>query len=130
LTAPDVDADIFRLQAQAVKTIGERTTLYASANDEALALSKRFQGYQRAGDVRPDIVIVPGVDSIDVSAVDSSFLGHSYYGDNTSVISDIARLLRTGWPPERRCGLQSVANTLASYWTFVAHAVCPLNGTN
>ncbi len=125
LTAPDVDADTFRLLAQSVRTVGERTTLYASANDEALALSKRFQGYQRAGDVRPDIVVVPGLDSIDVSALDTSLLGHSYYGDNTSVISDIARVLRTGWPPERRCGLEEVASALSRYWTFVAHAVCP-----
>lgn len=127
-TAPDVDADTFKLLAQGVRTIGDRTTLYASANDEALALSKTYQGYQRAGDVRPEIVIVPGVDSIDVSAVDTSLLGHSYYGDNTSVISDIARLLRSGLPPEKRCGLQSMANAALRYWTFVAHSVCPAIG--
>jgi esterase/lipase superfamily enzyme len=130
LTAPDVDADTFRLLARAVQTIGDRMTLYASANDKALALSKQFQGYQRAGDVRPDIVVVSGLDSIDVSAVDTSFLGHSYVGDNASVISDIARLLRTGWPPDRRCGLQSIASGAASYWTFIAHAICPVGGGN
>lgn len=128
LTAPDVDADTFRLLAQPVKTMGERTTLYASANDKALALSKEFQGYQRAGDVRPDIVVVPGLDSIDVSAVDTSFLGHSYVGDNTSVISDIARLLRTGWPPDRRCGLKPATIATSSFWMFVANAICPVNG--
>ena len=127
LTAPDVDADNFRLLAQAVQTLGERTTLYASANDEALTLSRRYQGYQRAGDVNPNIVIVPGLDSIDVSAVDTSLLGHSYYGDNTSVISDIARLLRTGFPPERRCGLQATTTPTTRYWSFVAHAICPAN---
>jgi esterase/lipase superfamily enzyme len=130
LTAPDVDADTFRLLATTIQTIGERTTLYASANDKALALSKQFQGYQRAGDVRPDIVLVSGIDSIDVSAVDTSLLGHSYVGDNASVISDIARLLRTGWSPARRCGLQSVPNGTASYWTFIAHAICPVVGTS
>lgn len=125
LTAPDVDADSFRLLAAAVETVGERTTLYASANDKALALSKEFQGYQRAGDVRPAIVVVPGLDSIDVSAVDTTFVGHSYVGDNTSVISDIARLMRTGLPPERRCGLSRGLGPAASYWLFVAHSICP-----
>lgn len=126
LTAPDVDADKFRELARAVETLGERTTLYASSKDEALALSKRFQGYQRAGDVQPDMVVVPGLDSIDVSNVDTSLLGHSYVGDNTSVIADIARLLRTGFAPARRCGLNAVPPTgAASYWMFIAHAICP-----
>lgn len=126
LTAPDVDADRFRQLAVAFRAISERTTLYASANDEALALSKTFQGYQRAGDVVPQIVTVDGIDSIDVSAVDTSFLGHSYYGDNTSVISDIRRLLQTGFAPDRRCGLQSATRAALRYWTFVAKAICPM----
>lgn len=126
LTAPDVDADDFRDIARAIEKLGDRTTLYASSHDEALALSKKFQGYQRAGDVDPKIVLVPGLDSIDVSKVDTSLLGHSYVGSNTSVISDIARLLQTGFAPGRRCGLQSVPPSgLATYWMFVAHAICP-----
>jgi len=126
LTAPDVDADNFRLLAQAVSALGARTTLYASAHDEALTLSKKYQGYQRAGDVTPQIVTVNGVDSIDVSDVDTSLLGHSYYGDNGSVVSDIRRLLSTGWGPDRRCGLRAVSTTAAQYWTFVAHTICPV----
>lgn len=125
LTAPDVDADTFKVLARTFHLISERTTLYASANDEALALSKQYQGYQRAGDVRPQIVSMDHLDSIDVSAVDTSLLGHSYFGDNTSVISDIRRLLQTGYPPERRCGIQAVADAVVRYWTFVAHTVCP-----
>jgi esterase/lipase superfamily enzyme len=126
LTAPDVDADNFRLLAQAFSALAERTTLYASAHDEALTISKQYQGYQRAGDVTPQIVTVNGVDSIDVSDVDTSLLGHSYYGDNGSVVSDIRRLLSTGLGPDRRCGLRAVTNTAAQYWTFVAHAICPI----
>jgi esterase/lipase superfamily enzyme len=127
LTAPDVDADSFKLLVRRFNLVAARTTLYASSNDEALRLSKQYQGYQRAGDVRPQIVITPGVDSIDVSAVDTSLLGHSYYGDNTSVISDIARLLRTGLPPERRCGIQPAGGTLQRYWAFLAKSICPAN---
>lgn len=125
LTAPDVDADTFKVLARLFYLISDRTTLYASANDEALALSKQYQGYQRAGDVRPQIVSMDHLDSIDVSAVDTSLLGHSYYGDNTSVISDIRRVLQTGNPPERRCGIQAVTDAVMRYWTFVAYSVCP-----
>jgi esterase/lipase superfamily enzyme len=126
LTAPDVDADVFRGLARAIRDVGERTTLYASANDSALALSKRFQGYQRAGDVTPAIVTVEGLDSIDVSAVDTSFVGHSYYGDNTSVLSDIARLIMSGRPPAERCGIESVVRSTLRYWMMVAKTVCPV----
>ena len=128
LTAPDVDADTFKVLARDFRALADRTTLYASANDEALRLSKRYQGYQRAGDVEPEIVLCDGVDSIDVSAVDTTFLGHSYYGDNTSVISDIKRLLQTGFAPDRRCGIAAVTRAAVKYWTFVAHAVCPVGG--
>ena len=75
--------------------------------------------------MRPQIVSMDGIDSIDVSAVETSLLGHSYYGDNTSVISDIRRLLQTGWSPDRRCGIQAVTNAMLRYWTFVARTVCP-----
>jgi esterase/lipase superfamily enzyme len=130
LTAPDVDADTFKVLARGLRMLADRTTLDASANDEALRLSKRYQGYQRAGDVEPEIVLCDGVDSIDVSAVDTTFVGHSYYGDNTSVISDIRRLLQTGFAPERRCGIEAVTQAALKYWTFLAHAVCPVGGTS
>jgi esterase/lipase superfamily enzyme len=129
LTAPDVDADTFKVLARDFQALSARTTLYASANDEALRLSKRYQGYQRAGDVLPQIVVVDGVDSIDVSAVDTTFLGHSYYGDNASVVSDIRRLLQTGFSPDRRCGLQEISRAALRYWTFIAHTICPTGGT-
>jgi esterase/lipase superfamily enzyme len=126
LTAPDVDADVFRTLARSVASVGDRTTLYTSANDEALKLSKRFQGYQRAGDVDPKIVVVDGVDSVDVSAVDASLLGHSYYGDNVSVISDMVRLLTSGLSPDQRCGITSLIEGPSRWWKFIAKSVCPI----
>ncbi len=126
LTAPDVDAGVFADLAQNFRRAGERVTLYASSNDEALKISKRVHGYQRAGETAPDVLIVPGVDTIDVSSVDTSFLGHSYFGDNCSVIADLMRLLRKREPPERRTGLakkQKAANL--SYWTFAGAGGCP-----
>ena len=77
LTAPDIDVDTFRQLASALKGSAERITLYASSNDVALKLSKRYQGYQRAGDSVPTVVVLPGIDTIDVSALETSLLGHS-----------------------------------------------------
>ena len=128
LTAPDIDAGVFRQLAAAMTRVGERVTLYASANDVALRLSKSYQGgYPRAGDTQPEIVRVAGIDSIDVSSVDTNFIGHFYYAENRSVLSDMMRLIRTGNPPAERCGLTPVGEPAEQYWRFVARAICPLD---
>ena len=127
LTAPDIDVGVFRQLAAAITTMGERITLYASANDLALRLSKSYQGgYPRAGDTEPEIVRVGGIDSIDVSSVDTNFIGHFYYAENRSVLSDMMRLIRTGKPPAERCGLTAVGEADRPYWRFVAKTFCPL----
>lgn len=118
LTAPDIDADVFRNLAAEIGDASERITLYASRNDRALALSKRFNGLPRAGDATAGVVIVDGVDTIDASAVDTSLIGHSYYGDNRSVLSDMFALLRSRNPPPQRFGLRPARFAGKQYWVF------------
>jgi esterase/lipase superfamily enzyme len=125
LTAPDIDAAVFADLAQSFRHVGERVTLYASSNDEALKASKKVHGYQRAGESAPEVLVIPGIDSIDVSRVDTSLLGHSYFGDNCSVISDLLGLLRKREPPDRRTGLQKQQK---GYWLFSANSACPPPG--
>jgi esterase/lipase superfamily enzyme len=118
LAAPDVDRDIFKQLAEAIQKTADRVTLYASSHDEALAASKRLHDFPRAGEAGTSLLVLKGIDTVDVSAVDSSFLGHSYFGENTSVISDIQRLLAQGSPPNQRsCLLQATMLNL-SYWIF------------
>jgi esterase/lipase superfamily enzyme len=50
LAAPDIDAGVFRQLAAVIETAADRVTLYASSNDNALALSKHFHDYARAGE--------------------------------------------------------------------------------
>jgi esterase/lipase superfamily enzyme len=106
LTAPDIDAGVFaRDLVPAVSPMATRLTLYASSADKALIFSKRIHGkYPRAGDSRPEIVVATGMDSIDVSAVDTYFfsVGHAYYGDNRTIITDLYTLFEHGAPPDRR----------------------------
>ena len=118
LTAPDINVDVFRRLADAMRPAARHLTLYASANDRALQTSKRINGYPRAGDVSPDIVVMGGLDTIDASAVDTSLVGHSYYGDNRSVLSDMFYLLR-GTPPDGRAGLRVRKSKGRKYWAFV-----------
>lgn len=118
LTAPDIDASTFRGLAASLRGVGQRVTLYASSNDLALKASSTFQGYQRAGDTRPTVLVVDGIDTIDVSALDTSFMGHSYFGDQRSVISDLYYLFRDGLEPTRRTGLNPAGQPPNRYWVF------------
>ena len=119
LTAPDIDADVFVQLADAVRRSGQMATLYVSANDKALLASKSLQTYRRAGDTSGGVVIVPGIDTVDVSAVDTNLVGHFYYGENTSVISDMFLVLAHGMPPSKRPRLRPVGAGPGRFWRFV-----------
>jgi esterase/lipase superfamily enzyme len=119
MVAPDIDAELFRRAAGRVAVAAKRVTLYASSADAALKASQGFAGYTRAGQGGPDIVVIPGIDTVDASSVDTSILGlnHSYYADNTTILSDLFSLLR-GRPPSERFGLVSVSTPRGPYWRF------------
>jgi hypothetical protein len=77
-------------------------------------------GYARAGDSGPGLVVVPGIDTIDVSTVDTSLLGHSYYGSNDTVIADMVDLLHEAKPPDQRRFLRPRQLGEMLYWIFNA----------
>ena len=123
LTAPDIDAEVFRRDiAPAIIRTADHVTLYASSNDKALNASKQFHGYPRAGESGQNLVIVPRVDTVDVSAVDSSLIGHTYFGSNDSVVADMLDLLASSKPPDRRRWLKSEWSKIhqSKYWVFLA----------
>lgn len=119
LTAPDIDAGVFRQLAQEIEKTAQRVTLYASSLDKALAASKKIHQYARAGESGADITVVPGMDTIDVSAVDTGLLGHSYFGEKRSVIADMYYLLKDGKPPSERSDLREQRMGDRVYWAFV-----------
>ncbi|WP_051056086.1 alpha/beta hydrolase [Cylindrospermum stagnale] len=117
--APDIDADTFRDFAKEFHKKAERFTLYASSQDKALRASKVFHGgYPRAGDSGQKLVIVDGIDSIDASQVNTDLLGHSYFSDNRSILSDIFYLLKHSLPPDKRAGLLSRTLNNLRFWLF------------
>ena len=123
LTAPDIDADIFKRDiAPAIAKTARRVTLYASSNDEALILSKKLHGYARAGDSGSSLVVVPGIETIDVSDVDTSLLGHSYYGNNDTVLADMFYLLHESLPASQREWLEPRPWGGSQYWVFLPGA--------
>lgn len=119
LAAPDIDRDYFVEQiAPALARATKRVTVYASAKDHALDFSKVPNGNRRLGDATGGVVVVPNVDTIDATAVDTSLLGHSYYGDEPAILSDIASIFRLGLRPTLRFGMTAVPRDKPTYWVF------------
>jgi esterase/lipase superfamily enzyme len=117
LTAPDIDADVFRrVLAPALVASGRPITLYASSDDLALVASKQAHGYGRAGESGPGLIVLPGIETVDATGVDTSLLGHSYYGDSRSVLSDMFYLLREGKRAGQRFGLEAVDGSHGRHW--------------
>ena len=118
LAAPDLDADTFREDiAPAILGAAERTTLYASTHDKALLVSRGLHGAPRAGEAGEGIVVVPGLDTIDVSSVSGS---HSYIGDNGRVLDDLGALLKDRLATPRRNGLVERAARGLRFWVLEA----------
>lgn len=117
LAAPDVDADLFRKDlAPALVQVAKQITLYASSDDQALIASKQVHGYPRAGETGDHLVIVPGVDTIDVSGIDLSLLGHSYYGDSELILRDLFDVILSKLPAPKRSTLVSRNLKSQVYW--------------
>jgi esterase/lipase superfamily enzyme len=117
LAAPDIDAEVFKRDiAPALTAAGRPVTLYASSEDQALAASRTVHGYPRAGESGAGLVIVPGIETVDATRVATDFLGHSYFADTTSILSDMFYLIREGKRADRRFGLRPVDKPAGRYW--------------
>jgi esterase/lipase superfamily enzyme len=119
LIAPDIDAELFRRLARSFPSSVGPITLYASSRDTALLAAATFAGYPRAGQGGQSIVVTPGIDTVDASAVDTSLtgLGHSYYADASQILSDLFAFFQ-GNPASKRFGLRAAQGKDGLYWIF------------
>ena len=60
---------------------------------------------------------------VDVSGIDTSLLGHTYYGDNDTVITDIVQLLCESKPPGLRDRLRARVRNGLEYWEFLTNDI-------
>ncbi len=119
LTAPDIDADVFKRDiAPALSQSGKPITLYASSKDKALIASKKVNGHPRAGDSGEGLLILPGMETIDATGVDTGFLKHSYFAERKSVLSDIYYIVQKGIRADDRFGLERKDTPTGPYWEF------------
>jgi len=118
LAAPDIDAEVFaRDLAPALASSGIATTLYCSADDKALLASKAVHGYARAGDAGPRMLVIPGIETVDATGADTSFMGHSYFANRT-ILSDLFYLVSEGKRADNRFGLRRVVTPQGPYWVY------------
>lgn len=119
LAAPDIDAEVFKRDiAPALAAAGRPITLYASADDLALAASRKVHQYPRAGDTKGGPVLVPGIETIDATGMDTALLGHSYIAESNSVLADLHDLVRNNLRADQRSSLGAVETPAGRYWTF------------
>ena len=119
LAAPDMDADVFRDElAPRMRKIARGITLYGASDDLAILASKRVHANPRAGEGGADLPIIEGIDSIDVTGIDASFLKHTYIG-GVCVLGDIAQMICEGKQVGKRLGIAKGTRG----WRLVASAM-------
>ncbi|MEQ1936207.1 MAG: alpha/beta hydrolase, partial [Fimbriimonadaceae bacterium] len=124
LAAPDISRKVFeQFAARFVSLAKGGVTLYASKNDFAMTASKRVaSGLVRAGDVpREGIVIVPGVESIDISEASTGFFSsnHSTFADRGHLVADMQLLFERSsdkHPPHVRFRVYRQEGTQQKLW--------------
>jgi len=128
LAAPDIDAEDFRTNiAPRMQKTAKQFTLYASSRDDALRASQLLHRGPRAGDAGRGLVVVAGIDTIDVSAIDTSPWGHSYYGSSDPVLRDLGIIMEFSFPPQERRWLSPAERDGLTYWIFEPARTAGLN---
>jgi esterase/lipase superfamily enzyme len=117
MAAPDVDAKTFTEQNWAgIRDAAKRFTLYASSDDWALKVSRELNDFVRLGEAGGTLVIIPGLDTVDASGIDTNELGHSYYHCK-KLMDDLGQLMAKELTPLERHLLDRRKGELG-YWAF------------
>jgi esterase/lipase superfamily enzyme len=121
LAAPDYELESFRDQTgPKLAEIRLKITLYASSKDSALKVSENYiNGFDRAGAIKGNPVFVAGIDSIDASAMDSTLIGHSYFSEARTLLTDLNSIIRDRKRPEERFGLHRIEREGNFFWRFL-----------
>lgn len=109
LLAPDIDVDIFEQHLSRIRPLTNRITVYVSANDKPLAISRRVHGYPRLGESGSHLDNLRGVEIIDLSEIPVRYpSGHVYHLYHRLVIDDLNQLLNDDQPASKRANLDRV----------------------
>jgi esterase/lipase superfamily enzyme len=103
LAAPDIDADVFKEQIlPKIQGVARKMTMYSSSTDTALKVSQKIHGNDRLGLGGENLRLLDGMDTVNATDIDTSLLGHGYYGSHKLVVQDILNVvIRHLDPPQR-----------------------------
>lgn len=114
--APDEDAGDFVAAMAALRAVGRRRTLYASSKDKPVWLSEVVHGYPRAGRI-PPVTLADGLDTVDASDLEATFLGHSDFATERPLLQDLFSLIKSSLEPQERLGLERAFTDVGvEYW--------------
>ena len=120
LLAPDIDTAVFRAAFPDLKKIAKRITLYSSENDQPLRLSNEVHGNPRLGEAGENLVLIKGMDTIDVSLSGGrEVTGHLYHLYNDKVRADLGVLLSDGDDISKRPHMEGVERDGLPYWILM-----------
>jgi len=132
--SPDIDPKEMKASVTAIEAKGPRFTIYASRNDWALYTSSILHALldltpaARAGFVGSAPLIIPGVDTLDVTNTGLYFgLNHDLYASNPTLVTDMRRLIGAGTrPPDKRnSAFEAVSIAEGKYWRLKAVQAAP-----
>jgi lanthanide-dependent methanol dehydrogenase len=125
MAAPDVDRDVFMIDAKQIRPIAGNMTMYASSADKALRLSVAVAQAPRMGYIGPNGPnLAEGVETIDVTAVGEDMLAinHSTSSTSREVLNDIGLLIRlkSHQTPEERSAIvkSKLSREQMKYWYY------------
>lgn len=118
LAAADVDSKLMPHLARHAVKYTTRTTSYVSDRDKALKLSSWRHSFPRVG-ISPPSYVFEGMDTVLVNDLKpDDFLSHAYFGNNRLIISDIHAILKHGFAPSSRHGLEADMTGSGPHWKF------------
>lgn len=124
LAAPDFDRKEFEKVVAAIEPVAKGFTLYASSTDYAMKLARKARREPRAGDATtpPGPAIVGGIDTVDVSALDTSIFSwnHDNYAESKELLNDMSLMFRTGErpPSARNLNFKPQNTDAGTYWRY------------
>lgn len=118
LASPDIDAQLFAKQIQPFPKEARRFYVLISANDKALAVSRRIAGgIDRVGDEPADDLAKLGVTVIDLTKIDdTSSLNHTKFADAPEIVQLIGQRMNEGdsfVQPPSRAALQAIPDAVS-----------------
>ena len=131
--SPDVDAKEFAKQVteinNAISDHESHFTMYVSSNDTALITSAIVHSFSvRAGYAGTTPLIVPGVDTLDVSNTGQYFnINHDLYATNSVLVNDMRRLIESGNrpPSKRNSDFEPVTTPDGTFWRLKPSVASP-----